>query len=850
MTKCVDDNYMTPSTKKLGWRIPDSIFLKCLSVFAASSLLTMAMLTYKSIQTMGTISTVLSLQIGTEVAKQLAQQTAGVIKFERNESIREILGRAVAELNGKASGALVVDTKGEIVGEATVGNPINIKVLELANAAMSIGEEVRHPGLLIVAQPIFFGEEKQLVGAIALDLSAEGTTAIVAQEKKIAILLGLGISISTLIFASLYLRRVVARPLIAIASAMKHVQDGNYDIEIPKYRRGNEVGIVVRSLEQFRDQLRASEGTRRDALMKSAALDAGSAAIMIADADLKVVYASQAVLDVLREHQNVIETRIPNFDPDHVVGQSIDVFQKETEMQWGMLSGLDDTGHNTNLEMDDVTLELKISKIDNAVGERIGYVVEWADVSRRRLNSAILNSLDENQARAEFNKHGELADCNEAFRMLAKLEATNATCTFQSTVFVNEAPANSEKPMFGEIEIRSKNGVVSHALGGLSPIFYQNGSLKRTVLIAADVTNDTKRKREAEADRERLQSEQSAMIDALKEALMHLSVGDLNVRIEEMFAGGNDQLRQDFNTAIGNLEQAIEAVVEGSKTIHAEVSGVAGAANEMSNRTESQAATLEQTAAAINQVTASVSSSADNAQQTNELASAARSTATMSERIVSDAVASMGKISQSSNEIASIVKVIDDIAFQTNLLALNAGVEAARAGDAGRGFAVVAYEVRTLAQRSAEAARKIGNLISISSENVEDGVELVGRAGTALENIISSINEISENVSSIACAAREQSQSIAEVNSAMSELDKVTQENAAMFEETAAATQNLTQLANNLSKSVEKFSTKSTQTSNLRNVVFMPTNTASGLVEKHKSELVAGGNSTFTEDWK
>ncbi len=235
---------------------------------------------------------------------------------------------------------------------------------------------------------------------------------------------------------------------------------------------------------------------------------------------------------------------------------------------------------------------------------------------------------------------------------------------------------------------------------------------------------------------------------------------------------------------------------------------MAKAATELSRRTESQAATLEQTAAAISEIAASVSSSADGAKNAKDVVTVAQQKAQQSESVVHDAVTAMGKIEKSSSEITTIVKVIDDIAFQTNLLALNAGVEAARAGDAGRGFAVVASEVRGLAQRSSEAANQISSLIEASTGHVNLGVKLVGDAGEALKKIIGSISEISEYVSHIASASQEQSQSITEINMAMSQLDKVTQENAALFEETTAASQALSGVADDLSQKVNRFSVK------------------------------------------
>lgn len=309
----------------------------------------------------------------------------------------------------------------------------------------------------------------------------------------------------------------------------------------------------------------------------------------------------------------------------------------------------------------------------------------------------------------------------------------------------------------------------------------------------------------AEAERQARQAEQTAVVDALARGLRQLSQGDVRFTINETFPDSYEQLRQDFNSAVTSLRQVVEQLSESSTTIQGNSGEISNAADDLSKRTEHAASTLGQTAAALTELTASVKSAADGAALADQTVRGARANAESASEVVAEAIAAMDGISASSEKISQIISVIDDIAFQTNLLALNAGVEAARAGESGRGFAVVASEVRALAQRSSEAAREINQLISESGEEVTRGVSLVDRTGEALRSIVGEVAEIAGHMSEIATSAEEQSAGISEINTAVAQLDQTTQQNAAMFEETTAASFSLASEATNLSEIVAQF---------------------------------------------
>ncbi|WP_377297400.1 methyl-accepting chemotaxis protein [Rhizobium sp. SGZ-381] len=410
-----------------------------------------------------------------------------------------------------------------------------------------------------------------------------------------------------------------------------------------------------------------------------------------------------------------------------------------------------------------------------------------------------ITAISKIQAVIEFTPTGDILTANENFLTCLGYSLSEITGRHHS-MFVEPAFRDSTdyatfwkklaagEAIAAEFKRIGKGGKAVWIQASYNPIFDSNGRVFKVVKFATDIT------------------ERVRAVDDIAGGLTALSQGDLTHRITQPFIPSLEQIRTDFNESMEKLRLAMQVVGENAEAIAAGSEQIRQASDSLAKRTEQQAAAVEETAAALDQITQTVATSAKRAEEAGQLVSRTTAGATRSGEVVSNAISAMGQIENSAGEISSIIGVIDDIAFQTNLLALNAGVEAARAGEAGKGFAVVAQEVRELAQRSAKAAKEIKALINTSSQQVLQGVSLVDETGKALQSIIAEVGDINGNVAAIVEASREQAGGLKEINKALNQMDQNTQQNAAMVEESSAASHNLAREAESLRNLISRFS--------------------------------------------
>lgn len=751
------------------------------------------------------------------VTGMLVRQFAADASRRGADPARQALDEIMSQAAGTSTEMALFDPAGVVVAAPTGVAETAQSLRDLAQSVVASKAPATSEDGLTLAQPIL-DASGGLLGVVATGWTTDGKMQAINESQRLTYAIALAAAAIVFGMSLWLIRSGVARPLRNLSQSIRDVTENRLDQPIAGTERRDEIGDISRHMVKLRDSMSANEVIRREAVYKGAAFEASSAAMMLVDEGFRISYINPRMSELLVSKLHEFRKFMPDFDPKNVIGKQISAFHDQTNdarIQRALVASSSAT-FNTNMTLGETRLKLSVNAVRGQGGEVTGYVVEWDDVTEDWLNGAVLEAIDTAQPRAEFDHDGQYVSGNARFFEAIGRSAQQMTSMRLQSLLVQArtdemAPEAlvrhvlTNKAHIGLLHLRTGGGEELIIDSILTCVRDHAGKPYRLLLVGKDVTRAQRALADAEKEREALTQQQDAVVDALRVGLRQLSNGDLTAKISVPFAGSYEQLRTDYNQTVETLSSAVREIIDNAENIKEAARDISTTTDGLSRRTESTAATLEQTAAALDVLTASVTSAAEGAAQADRVVSEAKVNAEQSGTVVVETVSAMDLIAASSDKITSIIKVIDDIAFQTNLLALNAGVEAARAGDAGRGFAVVASEVRALAQRSSDAAREINDLIAKSGTQVKRGVELVGHTGEALKGIVASVSNISSLVSEIAVSSRQQSTGLAEINTAVNELDQSTQQNAARLEETTAASDALTNDAVALVATVSHF---------------------------------------------
>lgn len=535
-----------------------------------------------------------------------------------------------------------------------------------------------------------------------------------------------------------------------------------------------------------------------------------------ADSVLRALHKSLAIIEfdcqgnILDANENFCSA--VGYERSEIVGQHHSIFVDPTEATqpaykefWASLAaGNFDSGEYKRFGKcgNEIWIQATYNPVLNRSGKPVKVVKFASDITAAKFKSAEddgkINAISRAQAVIEFEVDGTIITANENFCSAVGYDLSEIQGQHHQMFVEKNYGESAEYREFwkklgngefiaDEFQRFGKDGSEIWIQASYNPIFDASGKVVKVVKFATDITGRVH------------------AVTTIGNSLRQLSDGNLDQSIDVKFIPELDGLREDFNQTVQNLNDTLSRIGQNAQAIDGGSQEIRSASDELSKRTEQQAAAVEETAAALEEITSTVSSTAQLAGEAGDLVKTTKTEAERSGEVVTKAVSAMSDIRESSDQIADIIGVIDDIAFQTNLLALNAGVEAARAGEAGKGFAVVAQEVRELAQRSATAAKEIKELITRSGGQVQSGVNLVAETGEALKSIVKFVTEVNEHVHKIDDAAQEQSSGLKEINRAVNSIDEGTQKNAAMAEEVTASSHTLSQEVHELNAMLREF---------------------------------------------
>ncbi|RKZ96312.1 MAG: methyl-accepting chemotaxis protein [Gammaproteobacteria bacterium] len=575
-----------------------------------------------------------------------------------------------------------------------------------------------------------------------------------------------------------------------------------------------------------------------------AAVDGASTALMMCDENRVITYANPAVMSLLQNRLTELRKVFPGLNLKKLIGTNIDDFHKDPSLQAGILSDVDNLPYQAQIQLLDIHFDLNASAIVDADGNYMGNMVEWKDITdqvnaqaeadRQAVEVSRLQSAIDGATTALMicNADRVITFANPSVMALLENRLTELRKIFPKIDLnkllgtciddFHKDPSHQAKILadVDNLPYRSQIQLLDlHFDLNASAIVDADGNYMGNLVEWKDITDQVNaenaiktlitaagagqlEERIDTSDYSGFMENIAGGINSIMDTVLApvqetirvsgaLSNGDLTQNMDGEYQGLFATLADALNDSVNKMAETVQEINDTSTSIGTAASEISEGNVDLSQRTEQQASSLEETASSMEELTSTVRQNSDNARQANQLAASSREQAEKGGSVIKEAIAAMLAISTSSKKVTDIIGVIDEIAFQTNLLALNAAVEAARAGEQGRGFAVVASEVRNLAQRSASAAKEIKELINDSGEKVKEGSALVDESGRTLEEIVASSKKVGDIISEIAAAGAEQTQGIEQVTKAVGQMDEMTQQNAALVEQAAAASESL-----------------------------------------------------------
>jgi methyl-accepting chemotaxis protein len=658
-------------------------------------------------------------------------------------------------------------------------------------------------------------------------------------------------TIVVLLIAIIFSTQGLVKPINQLTTAMERAVSGELDVDLSAFERNDEIGKMSGALQRFIETYELSQSLSRKAGRLASTVENMSTNVMMTNNDAKILYVNPSMKKMLLKHKDVFKSHYGKDARNNVIGCQLDQFKDIACLQKVQFLSEDKLPIQQEAHVGDLIFNIVVFALIDENGERIGTGVEWDDITKRKNREFIVGRLAstvENMSTGVMmtSMNGDIQYLNPSITNLLRsreneikaalphfevdtLIGSSIDLFHKNTNHLNSILSDASKLPFrtvmsvGDLKFHitafslvDENGSnIGSAVEwqDITEQYSAEQQVKDLILTASqgDLSHRIKTE-ELSGSMRSLGGNVNSLLDAfvepiseIKEVLALMSEGVLSEIVDDKYQGEFGELVRSINKTNEKMRALVIEIHHSANLVTIATQEIASGNIDLHQRTERQAASVEETASSLELLSETVIATAKHSEEARQITNTAMNKAKIGGEVIGKANSAMTAINQSSKEISDIIGLIDEIAFKTNLLALNAAVEAARAGEQGRGFAVVASEVRHLAQRSAEAAKEISDLIKDSVVKVVDGTELVNQSGKTLIEIIKAVSQVNDYINQISIAGSEQAHSVAEINQVVNQIDDITQQNAALVEEASASSESLESQAQSLLSQIQFF---------------------------------------------